>query len=314
MKKVFFVSLILICISNHVFSQTVSKDDNFGENGIVPISNGGIEHLTFDEQSNIFAFGYADMGFPAVYKSNANGIIEKHFGTNGVVILDEYGPSNRGKRYGIKITKENKILIIFHVLSHYSEEPDDPPMSIIFRFNENGTPDESFGNNGEILLDNSSILAVNTENDEYMLIAYLASYDEGNEYIQKSYISKYNYKGEIDMDFGTDGKAYITSYQMCEFIPNSIKILKDNSIVLAGGEVTNSIVKLAFCKINQRGHFVTDFANNGIFVTNFYNTSWNYPKSLENVIETSNGSLMFTGWMTKDISGKNSASIFCVWF
>ena len=289
------VIVIVIClVASNVFSQTVSIDENFGENGITTIPDGGVELLTFDGQGNIFALGYVSFGFPAVLKTNANGIIDQNFGTNGTVILNEYW-SNWGRRYGIKITKENKTLIIFSVIIHTSAGPDPPPKSVIFRLNEDGTADESFGINGEIILDNPDILAVNTENDDFMLIAYLESYYDDNGYVQKSYISKYNYRGEIDMSFGTNGKTYLTGSQMSKFIPSRIKILNDNSIVLAGSEEKNTPIKLAFCKLNQQGHFVTDFANSGIFSANIDNNP--YSKLFTNIIEENNGNLAFTGML-----------------
>jgi uncharacterized delta-60 repeat protein len=301
LRKVIVITICLI--ASNIYSQTVLVDENFGENGIVTIPNLGVEFLTFDKQGNIFALGYASFGFPTILKTNSDGVIDQHFGTGGTVMLQEYW-SNLGRRYGIKITNENKILIIFSVIIHTFAGPDPPPKGVILRFNENGSIDESFGDNGEIILDNPSILAVNTENNDFLLIAYLESYYDETGYIQKSYVSKYNYNGEIDMNFGANGKAYLTGSQMRKFIPNSIKILKDQSIVLAGSDESSIPIKLAFCKLNPNGSFVTDFANNGIFSANIDNSP--YAKNLLNVIETSNGNLLFDGNIVQSGGGRSS--------
>jgi len=152
--KLLFTSFILICIVNNTYSQTVSIDRNFGENGTVTIPNGGVEFIDFDRQGNIIALGYSVSSCPTIIKTDANGIIDTNFGDNGIVILDEYN-SNRGARLGIKVTNENKIVIVFLVSWHTFVGPDDPPKRIIMRFNEDGTIDENFGNSGEIILEQS---------------------------------------------------------------------------------------------------------------------------------------------------------------
>jgi len=288
MKKIFFISFILICIANNIYSQTVSIDESFGENGMVTMpSYLGVEFLDFDAQGNIIAFGYP--GYPVILKTDANGIIDKHFGTNGYVILHEYW-SNWGGGYGLKVTSENKILIVFLVYTHTSAGPDDPPKNIIMRLNEDGSIDESFGINGEIILDN--ITCVNTENDDYMLITSIEYYYDNNGYNQDPYISKYNYDGEMDTNFGANGKAYLTDKKTFSIFPNSIKILNDKSIIAAGYNGLN----VAFCKLSQEGNFVTNFADNGRYISNIDNNP--YAKHFSNVIEESNGNLFFIGRLT----------------
>jgi len=301
--KILLTSIILICTANVIYSQTVSIDENFGENGIVTTPNYGVELLTFDRQGNIFALGYASFGFPAVLKTNANGIIDQHFGTNGMVILNEYG-SNWGKRYGIKITNDNKIVIVFLVYTHGAVGPSDPPKFLIMRFNHDGSVDKSFGINGEITLGHS-VDAVNTENDDFMLIVHGHAYYDDNGYNQDTYVSKYNYNGELDESFGVNGRAYLTGNQMRKFGVESIKILKDQSIIVAGYDSSLSLsTKLAFCKLNPNGSFVANFANNGIFSGDININNNGDPKSLINIIEDGDENLFFTGRHNeRDVSG-----------
>lgn len=276
-----------------VFSQLVSIDENFGGNGTVVIPNGGVEFVNFDKQGNIIALGYSSLSCPTIIKTDANGIIDTNFGNNGLVILNEYG-SNLGTRYGIKITDENKIVVIFLLYSNGVVGPDDPPQYIIMRLNENGTIDENFGVNGKIILKNA-IMSVNTENDDFMLIAFMEDYYDDNGYNQDTYISKYNYNGEIDSNFGVNEKAYLTGNRMRKFFPNSIKILNNQSIILAGSNESSYPIQLAFCKLNPNGNFATNFANNGALSMNIDNNP--YSKLFTNIIEESNGNLVFTAWL-----------------
>jgi len=200
MKRTFLTLFVIICVANYIFSQTVSIDENFGDNQ----TDVWVKLLTFDKQGNIFALGY----FPEVLKTNANGIRDQHFGTNGAVRLNDEYWSNWGETYGIKITNENKIVIIFSVIWHNSwGGGDDPP----------------------------------------------------------------------------------PKNQMQSFYPKSIKILSDSSIVLAGWGTSTSI----FCKLNLNGNFVTDFADDGIFMQNIGNND--FGEEFTNIIEESNGNLLFTG-------------------
>ena len=65
LRKVITIAICLV--TSNVFSQTVSIDKNFGENGIVTSPNYGVELLTFDGQGNIFALGYSSLTVIARY-------------------------------------------------------------------------------------------------------------------------------------------------------------------------------------------------------------------------------------------------------
>jgi len=303
MKKIFFTTLILICIANNIYSQTVSIDESFGENGFVTISDGGVGFLDFDVQSNIIAFGNSSFGCPTIWKTDANGVVDKNFGKEGAVVLCEYR-SNWGKEYGVKITDENKIVIIFLVHSHGSGAPDDPQKNIMMRFNEDGSIDKSFGVNGEIILDN--IVAVNTENDDYVYFSGVDSYYDNSGLVQKPYISKYNYNGEIDTNFGEEGKAYLPNNNSFRIFPQTIKVLRNGSIVVAGYE-KGIPIKLAFCKLTSNGAFDINFANNGTKIVNIENN--NYSKSFHTVVEENNGNLLFFGMLIE--TGPLYCSLMC---
>jgi len=280
-----FTVLFVILIANNIYAQTVSIDETFGDNGFVIVPEneynpGVITNLKYDNNGNIVAVGViaGNLYAPIILKTNADGIIDKNFGTNGMVTLSGYlmGPQS-SQIYDVKITNENKILLF--LLSSIINKP------IIIRLNENGTVDKSFGNNGEVILDVDYILTINTENNDFM---YIASYSDN----VGAWISKYNYNGVIDTNFGIKGKAYLTDNATFKIFPNSIKILNDGSIFVVGYDSFNSFAKLAFCKLNQQGNLVTDFANNGKWIMDMGNY---YRKQFYNAIETNSGNLVLTG-------------------
>ena len=296
--------LIVFALSvNLTNAQTVSIDSTFGQNGTVNMRvNAGI--LDFDKQGNIFALS----GYSAILKTDANGIIDSSFGTNGLAALPQYDITD-GKLFDFKVTSENKILVILWVERSTFTGEGDFSKDIILRYNEDGSLDKSFGNNGELIFKNHSIFTVNTENDSFMLVAYMDGYFDNNKnYIETPYISKYNYNWEIDPSFGINGKAYLIDKQLRGFTPNSIKILNDQSIILAGYD-KGYPPKLAVCKLNSDGSFATRFAIFGILIIDIDKNS-NSNRFL-NVIEESNGNLAITGRMIVYDKGYFRRSFVC---
>jgi len=78
--------------------------------------------------------------------------------------------------------------------------------------------------------------------------------------------------------------------------PRAIKILNDQSILIAGYDNFNATPyhrsSLAFCKLSPIGNFITDFANNGIWINDddgeYYDNERFY-----SIIEDTNGNLVF---------------------
>jgi len=286
--------LIAIFIANNMCAQPVTLDPTFGENGMTVISTvSWATAFDFDKSGNIIAAGLLSVNTVVITKTNADGIIDENFGINGQMLILEDDICL--PLMDLKITNENKILL----LRIYDIELDICEV-ILRRFNEDGSVDQTFGSNGKMNLSSLVgadfpilISSVNLENDDFMLIAvteYTSDY-----MASKSYISKYNYDGEPDKGFGENGKAYLTDYETFRIHPNvfATKILRDQSILIAGydnfGLSRGS--RLAFCKLNPTGHFIADFANNGIWIND------NEPYVTEHfysVIEDINGNLMFT--------------------
>ncbi|MCL2102352.1 MAG: T9SS type A sorting domain-containing protein [Fibromonadales bacterium] len=298
--------LLLFFAANNIYSQTISIDENFGsENGKVIIPNVGVDFLTFDEQGNIFALGASHHIYPAIFKTDKNGIIDEQFRTNSAAVLQEYASfGGSSRRHGIKLTNDNKILIVFFVAGDCSERSCSSGKHVILRFNEDGSLDKSFGSDGEILLDEQNVRIVNTDSKDFMLIVFSENYNNGYENISRYYISKYNDDGEIDLIFGEDGKAYLignpTGNKFQRFLPNSIKILKDNSIIAIGYDTWNSTPYAAACKLNEQGKTIADFGNQGVFLS-MDNDPFE-PKDADKrsryfnyVAEKSNGDLLISG-------------------
>ena len=67
---------------------------------------------------------------------------------------------------GMKITNDNKIVVI----GSFTKEQYQGQEIIMMRLNENGTVDENFGDNGNVIINALHITSLNMESDDFMLI------------------------------------------------------------------------------------------------------------------------------------------------
>jgi len=134
------------------------------------------------------------------------------------------------------------------------------------------------------------------EKDDFMLIGVTEHIIADFFPAVKSYITKYNYDGELDESFGENGRTYLTDdEETFKIHPRAIKILNDQSIIIAGYDnvgLPPRAGRLAFCKLRPIGNLVTNFANNGVWIID------NNPQNIDyfySIIEdTNNGNLVFT--------------------
>jgi uncharacterized delta-60 repeat protein len=296
MKKSALPLLIFLsCVTISVYAQTFTLDESFGQNGRTTIPNTTeINFFNFDRHGNIVAAGYAYTGQGKhqmfIAKTNADGIFDKSFGNNGLVIMTDYYYSIP---YGMKITNDNKIV----VFGNFAEEQYQGHEVLLMRFNEDGSVDEKFGDNGKVNLDFNlyHTRALNMESDDYMLIV---RYDTGEAgYNTPDYfISKYNYEGVLDESFGNGGNVSITNPVQ----PYCMKILKDSSIIVAGSySGVPSNPELGLFKLTPVGELDTDFADDGIWRKDieqgpFRNNTY---ESITHVLEDNKGNLILSGPM-----------------
>jgi uncharacterized delta-60 repeat protein len=241
-----------------IYSQTATQDPAFGQNGMTIIANAtDMRFFDFDANGNIIAVGYTitdDGGCHlTIAKTSADGIIDEKFGNNGLVKMTDYESSYP---VGMKIA-DNSIIV---VIETYSKVPVEISETIMMRFNENGTVDEDFGDNGKVNLNASHLMSLNLESDDFILIAK-SDYQSENPY---PYLIKYNYEGGIDESFGENGVVYLTN----SVSPFCMKLLNDGSIIVAGTYIDKDLapnLQLGVCKLTSEGTVDTDFANGGVW-------------------------------------------------
>ena len=294
-RALVFFCIILFCYLQVGYTQPVTLDPTFGQNGIIEIPHSSlfseIRLLDFDKSGNIIAVGYTwenNKCYLMIVKTNSDGILDLNFGDNGIVRGSE---ALQNAQLGLKITNENKIFIT----GNFYAEQYGVFRRTYLQFNEDGSIDETFGDNGQIIINsgNFPLYSLNTESADFILFG---GYD-GDDPMHNPLIFKRNYDGSIDETFGENGVVYLTDHETYRITPNAIKILGDQSILIVGGDWLNTEdAELAFCKLTPSGNLVTDFANNGIWKMNIVSGGLpNRSESLRNVIENSNGEIVLTG-------------------
>jgi uncharacterized delta-60 repeat protein len=137
--------ILLICLDSNGL-----PDPNFGNNGMVTTSvNGGIDDcfgMKLDSAENIFVAGFTTLPFTQtldmiLMKYNSTGTLDPGFGNNGLVTFNN---ADEDVAMDLVIQNDNKIVLCGSSgLSFFG-----PRSFALWRYLPNGTPDNSFGNNG----------------------------------------------------------------------------------------------------------------------------------------------------------------------
>lgn len=131
-------------------------DTSFGTNGKVVVDGNGAHsfdnprHLTVLADESIIATGYNTAGgatSPVLIKTNAAGVLDASFGTNGLATNTSFGAV--AESYKVDVQSDGKI-----VAAGYGRVGAAGTVDLIaYRFNANGTPDATFGTGGITRID-----------------------------------------------------------------------------------------------------------------------------------------------------------------
>jgi len=160
-----------------------TPDTTFGTDGIVVSNNAARGNgndrgweITTDANGKILITGWSwnssgnyDM---VIWRYNANGAPDTTFGTNGIVVSNNAAGGN-GNDWGFSITTDanGKILVSGSSYNGYSKD------MVIWRYNANGIPDNTFGTDGIVV--NNNATGENGDDWDYPSISGTVSCDVG---------------------------------------------------------------------------------------------------------------------------------------
>jgi uncharacterized delta-60 repeat protein len=241
-------------------------DPNFGVSGNVTTDFGGTEYpnlAAFQTDNKIIVGGatYDDNGSDCiVVRYNSDGSLDQSFG-NGAgfakIAIDNYDQPQ-----DMVVGPDGKIVVA--ILG----EAFPPDFSyfyfdiLIVRLNSDGTPDQSFGNQGTLLYRRSSGDFVGPlqvlNNNKIVFTDLLQVANEG----YTSSLQRLNVDGTLDLTFGQNG---IVS---CD--PGSMIVQSDGKMIVAGYQPDNQgNLKFTLSRFNDNGEVDPTFGNNGQTILSF---------------------------------------------
>jgi uncharacterized delta-60 repeat protein len=244
-------------------------DDSFGDGGVVAqqvstapqFAEDFAFGLNIDSNDNILISGTSDsedyIKMPIVVRFNSDGDLDTNFGVNGVATI----PVGEGSSSfnDIEIQEDGKIIaagyfgntILWNVL-------------LLTRFNEDGSLDTTFGEDGIVKYSYSDVTdeienIVLKPDGNILVVGFAGSVT----YNYNTLLGQFNADGSVDTAFGDDG---FVSEDVANFdVADEVKLLADGSIIIGGtsGEGPPNSVQLAVWKYSADGSAYMDFGDEG---------------------------------------------------
>lgn len=200
-----------------------------------------------------------------VIRYNRDGTHDNSFGVNGIVTTDLLNTDDDAN--SVVIQDDGKILV--------AGRRDSVGISygfVVVRYNDNGTIDSSFGNNGLITMGVQKVsqyykACIGLQTDEKIIVGYTKK----NNSKSNIHVQRFNKDGSPDSLFGKSGKAII---DICQFdVAKDLKIQKDDKIVIVGYSDygTDSSRNISLSRLKADGSLDDDFGKKGLMITDISN-------------------------------------------
>ncbi len=222
------------------------------------------------------------------------GSLDSTFGTRGIVNY-QLGMS---QYYRDSLVQPDKKIV---VAANWVQSGGGTSSGVVLRFNENGTFDQSFFNNGFSSAGHiSSVNSVALQPDGKILIG-------GRGFNGGLSVVRFNANGSKDTTFGTNGSA---NTNFGSSMANVIKILPDGKIIAAGwaDPQFNSQRDYAVVKFNADGILDATFGNTGIVITDLGSMDSQFETATDMAIQT-DGKIIVVGNARDSVTNDPNATI-----
>lgn len=242
------------------FNSNGSSDSGFGNGGTLLINFGGFfeeaHSIAIQSDGKLIVAGFTRNNFYhlfAVARLNPNGALDSSFGNNGKVTTAVRN-SDDDRAFALALQADGKILLAG------TSRGVRYDLAIV-RYNNDGSPDTTFGSAGKVITlggSDNQFNAIAVQSDG-KVVALGERRDTG---VGVGFLYRYHQNGVIDEAFGINGQVSVTG-------ANAIKLQSDGQIITAGYAYFPAQTNFDFCvsRRNSNGSPDISFGTNGIVVT-----------------------------------------------
>ena len=270
---------------NISFGQSAYLDKDFGDNGKVVThfqsqdSHGNAIVIQSDGKILVAGYtDYAEFSDFVLLRYKVDGSVDSTFGENGKVYTD-FGSVNEFAG-SIAIQQNGKIIVAGNTNDFFA----------LARYNDNGTIDSLFGDNGKVTTSipdygfyNCRSLAIQ-QDGKFLLAGSLGYYGA---------LVRYNSDGSPDDSFGEEGKAIMDFGNMGdEYVFVSMALQPDKKIIVAGFSYVSGY-DFTVLRFNENGTLDSLFGTDGKATADILNSPDDRATS---VAIQPDGKIIVTGW------------------
>ena len=244
-------------------------DTTFSADGVAYLIEGVLfEDLLVQPDSKILAVGGKNLSNGiSLVRHLANGELDESFNGSDVfafepgIIFTDLG--EEAYATGIALQTNNKIVAV----GLKFDEDTSQPRAFIIRYNENGSLDTTFSDDGIVTMDDYGVTDVAIDIDGKILVTGYKQLYENGQSREGFFVARYNEDGDLDTTFGNNG--IVTIDVADDGRGSSLVIQPDQKIVVIGeggnwddGQANyNNLVLLRY---NANGTLDSGFGNNGV--------------------------------------------------
>lgn len=222
-----------------------------------------------------------------------NGAFDESFGINGLIEDPISTPFVRQELFDIQ--SDGKILTLYNTGIE----------TLLYRFNGDGSIDETFAENGKITLpftNNSSFGSrIKVFGDDSFIIHSYESEPNGNELV----VLKFLLNGEPDLSFGNEGE-FRYSIEVSPQFPTDVAVQEDGKFILYYQNTNNNVILPTYLiRINTNGTLDEPFGNNGSLAIMLSNE---YPFTVTDIFIEGNNEFLLSGSIKEENERKRVLS------
>jgi len=227
------IFLTVFALPSLLMAHAGDLDPTFGTGGIVTTANTGANAAALQSDGKIVVAGsistVQNPQQPGLLRYNTNGTFDPSFGIGGKVMI---AGNNAGPAFAVAVQTDGKIL---------AAGPDSLRLTV-FRFNTNGSLDNTFGNNGAATIQAAGFLfspasgGIRLQPDGRILVA------------TERIVARLLANGQLDSTFGSNGAAPSVG-------GSSVALLPNGDILIGNGNVASLYA--------PHGSLITTFGVNG---------------------------------------------------